>query len=104
MMPTIDDALEYLGIDYEDSVVTANVRRSLEAAQSVLYGAVGEDVETYLPDDPRVTKLVLMYTDELYSGRGVAGSNAGSATGRLVADMELQLRLELRQAKEARGV
>lgn len=102
MMPTIDDALDYLGIDYDDSKVTANVRQAMYAAIHYLYGAVGEDVETYLPDDPRVAELVLIYTEDLYNERGV-NAKVSNATRRLVADMELQLRLELRQAKEAAG-
>lgn len=101
MMPTTQEALEHLGIDYADEVVTANVNRALAAAKQVLYGAVGSDVEEYLPDDSRVTELVLIYTDELYSDRGVASSKTNNATRRLVADMEQQLRLELSRAKEA---
>lgn len=98
-MPTLQDALDYLGIDYADDLVTANATRALAAAVAVLHGAVGEDVETYLPGDPRAAELVLLYTDDLYSDRGVAAKVSG-ATRRLVADMELQLRLELRQARQ----
>lgn len=97
-MPTIEDALLYLGIDYTDDVVSANVRRALNTAQKTVQGAVGEDVDAYLPDDPRVTELVLIYLEDLYSQRGVAAKVSG-ATRRLVADMELQLRLELATAK-----
>ena len=99
MMPTIEEALEYLGIDYADEVVTANVRRALEAAKANLHGSVGADVEKYLPDDARVPELVLIYTEDLYSERGVS-AKVSNATRRLVANMELQLRLELRRAKE----
>lgn len=101
-MPTIDEALQYLGIDYADDMVTANVTRALATAEKVLRGAVGADVETYLPNDPRVAELVLIYLDDLYSDRGVSAKVTG-ATRRLVADMELQLRLELRRAKEEAG-
>ena len=101
-MPTIDEALQYLGIDYADDMVTANVTRALATAEKVLRGAVGEDVETYLPGDPRVAELVLIYLDDLYSDRGVSAKVTG-ATRRLVADMELQLRLELRRAKKEAG-
>lgn len=102
-MPTLDEALNYLGIDYADAMVTANVTRALATAEKTLRGAVGDDVETYLPDDPRAAELVLIYLDDLYSDRGVSAKVTG-ATRRLVADMELQLRLELRRAKEAAGV
>lgn len=99
-MPTLAEALAYMGIDYADEMSTANATRALATAVQFLHGAVGEDVETYLPNDPRVDELVLIYTDDLYSDRGVAAKVSG-ATRRLVADMELQLRLELRQAREA---
>ena len=104
MMPTIDDALEHLGIDDADEVVTANVNRALTAAVGFLRGSVGADVEKYLADDPRVAELVLIYTDDLYSDRGVVSSKVSNATRRLVASMELQLRLELQRAKEAASV
>lgn len=103
MMPTTQEALEHLGIDYADDVVTANVNRALKSAEKVLHGAVGADVEKYLPDDARVKELVLIYTDDLYSDRGVVSSKMSNATRRLVADMEQQLRLELSRAKEASG-
>ncbi len=98
-MPTLEEALLYLGIDYTDEMTNANVTRALATAARTLKGAVGEDIDTYLPDDPRVKELTLIYTDDLYSTRGVAAKVSG-ATRRLVADMELQLRLELARAKE----
>lgn len=101
-MPTLQDALAYMGIDYEDEAVSANVRRALNTAVQVLHGGVGADVEQYLPDDPRIDALVLAYTDDLYSDRGVS-AKVSSATRRMVADMELQLRTELARAKEAAG-
>lgn len=99
-MPTLNEAMQYLGIDYPDPLISANVTRALATAEQVLYGAVGENVQTYLPDDPRVSELVLIYLDDLYSQRGVAAKVTG-ATRRLVADMEQQLRMELRAAMEA---
>lgn len=100
-MPTLDDARTYLGIDItDDELVNANVKRCLATATKTLHGAVGEDVDKYLPEDPRATELVLIYTEDLYSQRGFNAKVSG-ATRKLVADMEQQLRLELRQAREA---
>lgn len=98
-MPTLEEALAYLGIDYADSVINANVSRALATAVKILHGAVGADVEQYLPNDARVKELVLIYTEDLYSQRGLS-AKVSNATRRLVTDMELQLLLELRQAKE----
>lgn len=99
-MPTVEEALIYLGIDYADEVVTANVARALTAAKHIVFGSVGNDVMTYLPDDARVKELVLLYCDDLYTNRGLSNKAIGSQR-RLIADMEWQLRLELRQAKGA---
>lgn len=101
-MPTIDDVLAYLGIDYADDAVTKNVQSALNTAKQVLLGSIGADVETYLPDDPRVAELVKIYVDDLYSERGVSAKVSG-ATRQLVNTMEWQLRLELERAREAAG-
>ena len=100
MLPTLDDARAYMGIDYADDMAKANATRALSAAKQIVLGAVGADVETYMADDARVSQLILIYTDDLYSERAVSAKVSG-ATRRLVADMEAQLRLELRQIKEA---
>lgn len=102
-MPTIDEALQHLGIDYADEMVTANVQRALTSARRRVLGAVGDDVETYLPDDERVTQLVLLYTQENYDARDASAKEI-NARRRLTDDLELQLRLELRRAKTAAGV
>lgn len=101
-LPNIDDALEHLGIDEADEAVSRNVARALAAAQHTLYGAVGEDVEQYMPDDPRAAELVLMYLDDLYDERGVSAKVSG-ATRHLLQTLELQLRLELCAARERAG-
>lgn len=102
-MPTLEDCLTYLGIDYADEIVRKNVSRALATAVKVLHGAVGEDVETLLPDDLRAKELVLLYMDDLYSEKGISAKVSG-ATRRMVADMELQLRLELRTLREEASV
>ena len=99
MMPTIDEVMDYLGIDYADEQVTRNVQSALNTAVQVLHGSIGADVEQYLPDDPRVAELVKIYADDLYSDRGVSAKVSG-ATRQLVNTMEWQLRLELAKAKE----
>lgn len=101
-MPTIEDALAYLGIDYPDDIIRKNVTRALATAVKTLHGAVGEDVETLMPDDPRAQELVLIYLDDLYSERGVAAKVSG-ATRRMVADMVMQLQMELRTLREEAG-
>lgn len=102
-MPTYEEALDYLGIDYADDVVKRNVTRAQATAAKTLQGAIGADVLQLMPDDERVKELALIYTDDLYSTRGVAAKVSG-ATRQLVHTMELQLRMELRKLrKEAAG-
>lgn len=101
MAVTLEDARTYMGIDVtDDAMVNANVTRALNTAEKTMLGAVGDDVRVYLPNDPRVDELVLVYTDDLYSERGVS-SKVSHATRLLVGSIELQLRLELARAKEA---
>lgn len=97
-MPTVDEALRYLGIDYTDDAVTANVTRALAAAVETLRGAVGADVTVLLPDDPRTVELVLIYLEDIYSNRGLSAKVAG-ATRQMVHTMELQLAMELRRLR-----
>ncbi len=101
-MPTVEDALVYLGIDYPDDVIRKNVTRALATAVKTLHGAVGEDVETLMPNDSRANELVLIYLDDLYSQRGISAKVTG-ATRRMVADMVLQLQMELRTLREEAG-
>lgn len=104
-MPTIEDALLYLGIDYADEMVTANVTRALNDAKGYLRSAVGEDVFDLLPEDPKVGRLVLTYLQELYDERSTTSAKSGNAKREMVNSMEWQLRMELaRKREEAVGV
>lgn len=102
-LPTAKEAMDYMGLDFQDdAMVQANVARALRTATQLFYGAVGDDIEQYMPGDPRTKELILIYTDDLYTDRGVS-AKVSNATRRLVADMEMQLRFELRLAREAAG-
>lgn len=102
-MPTIEEALQYLGIDYADDLVTANVTRALEDAKAYLQSAVGADIFELLPDDPKARRLVLTYLQDLYDERGTS-AKAGNAKREMVHSMEWQLRLELAAKREGAGV
>ena len=58
-----------------------------------------QQVDTLLPNDSRAKELVLIIMDDLYSEKGVSAKVSG-ATRRTVADMVLQLQLELRRRRE----
>lgn len=97
-MVTIEDALEHLGYDDHDEVIDRKVQRALNTGYAKMRGAVGEDVENYLPDDPRIDDLVLCYTAEAYDNRE-GGQKQASVRSRHAHDLELQLKAELRRKK-----
>lgn len=91
-MPTREDVLAYLGIDYADDMVNKNVDRCILTADAYLKGSIGKNYPT---EDPRVKELALILISDLYDNRGMIEKVAGNVR-RLVDDMSLQLRLELR--------
>ena len=99
-MPTTEEVLAYLGIDYADDMVNKNVDRSILVADAYLKGSIGEN---YPKDDPRVKELALIFISDLYDNRGMIEKVAGNVR-RLVDDMSLQLRLELRSKSNSEEV
>ncbi len=95
-MPTREEVLDYLGIDYADDMVNKNVDRCILTADAYLKGSIGKN---YPAEDPRVKELALIFISDLYDNRGMIEKVAGNVR-RLVDDMSLQLRLELRSASE----
>lgn len=102
-MVTPEDAKSYLRIDYSDDMTDANVARAIKAGLARMLGAVGSDIETYLPGDPRIDELWLIYTQESYDGSSLSEKEI-RALKRLREDLEPQLRLDLRAAKAEAGV
>lgn len=99
-MPTVEEVLAYLGIDYADDMVKKNVERSIKTADAYLKGSIGENYPT---DDPRIKELALIFISDLYDNRGMVEKVAGNVR-RLVDDMSLQLRLELSRASSSEEV
>lgn len=94
MVVTVEDVKAYLGIDYADDMVNANITRAINTADAYLKGSIGNNYPT---EDPRVKELALIIVDDLYSNRGSQSTNITGNCKRLVDDMSLQLRLELRR-------
>lgn len=91
------EALDYLGIDYADDMVTRNVNRLIETADSYLKSAVGEN---YPVNDPKAKEVALLVISDLYDNRGMTINNF-NITRKIIDDMTLQLQLELRRATES---
>ena len=94
MVVTVEDVKAYLGIDYADDMVNANITRAINTADAYLKGSIGNNYPT---EDPRVKELALIIVDDLYTNRGSQSTNISGNCKRLVDDMSLQLRLELRR-------
>ena len=89
---TTEEVLAYLGIDYADDMVNKNVGRLITTADAYLRGSIGEN---YPIEDPRAKELALIIISDLYDNRGFT-STVSANTRRLVDDLSLQLKLELR--------
>ena len=93
---SIQDILDYLGIDYADDRTTKVLNRTLKTAVQYLRGSIGED---YPVNDPRAKELALIVIDDLYSNHDLNDKVSGN-TRRLVDDFILQLKLELKRKKD----
>ena len=100
-MVTVEDVKAYLGIDYADDMVNANITRAINTADAYLKGSIGNNYPT---EDPRVKELALIIVDDLYNNRGSQSTNITGNCKRLVDDMSLQLRLELRRGSHEQGL
>ena len=89
----VEEVLAYLGIDYSDDMVNTNIERAIKTADAYLKGSIGEN---YPVQDPRSKELALLLVADLYDNRGLTSTVSGN-TRRLVEDLSLQLRLELRR-------
>lgn len=90
---SVDEVKSNLGIDYADEMVEKNIVRVIKTADAYLKGSIGENYPT---EDPRAKELALIIISDLYDNRGISSTVSGN-TRRLVDDLSLQLRLELRR-------
>jgi hypothetical protein len=100
MIPVLKEALDYLGIDYADEAVQQNVQRALNAAAGIVRGAVADDVYETLTDSEKLKEFTLLHTADLYDERNTTTLKTSAVNRRIVAVMELQLKMEYRRKKE----
>lgn len=93
MVVSVEDVLSDLGIDYADEMVLKNIERVIKTADAYLKGSIGED---YPIEDPRSKELALMIINDLYDNKGINSTISGNVR-KLVDDISLQLRMELRR-------
>lgn len=97
MVVTVDEVCNYIGIDCRDTMIDSNINRIIKTADSILKGSIGDN---YPIDDPRSKELALIIANDLYDNRQAETNTLTGNTRRLVDDMSLQLRLELRRGKK----
>lgn len=90
---TTEEVADHLCVDYVDGTVRTQILRHILAAHRYLCGAVGND---YPRDDPRAREIALMVIDDLWENRGISSTSGN--TRKLMQDLELQLKLELRRS------
>lgn len=90
-MVSLEEAKDYLGIDYADDMVERNINRMIKTADSMLKGSIGDP---YPDDDPRAVELALIIVADLYNNRELSNKVSANVR-RFVEDASLQLRLEL---------
>lgn len=86
---TAQDLLEYLGIDYADDMVNANIARAIKYADGELRESVDDD---YPVDHSLTPELALLYASASYENRDLSSNEAKRA-----GDIALKLRLYLRR-------
>lgn len=90
---TTDELKDHLGIDYADNMVERNLARAVNTADMYLCGALGEDYPEY---DARVKEIALTIAADIYDNR-TASEAASSNMRKLISDMCLQVKLEMRR-------
>lgn len=98
---TLEEVLDYLGIDYHDEMTEKILTRSIKTADRYLRSSIGEN---YPVTDPRSKELALIVIADLFDNRGLqaqGGGNVSSNTRKLVDDFSLQMRLELRRSADS---
>lgn len=103
-MLTLETALQHLGYDEVDAVIRAKVTDQLAEAETLLKGAVGDDIFELLPDDPRINTLLKAYLDDLHDDRGTVSAKASNAKRALIHTTEWQLKTTLIRKREGASV
>ena len=96
MVVSVQEVLDYLGLDETDEMTDRNIASFIDVADSYLKGAVGYN---YPQDDPRAKQLALILINDLYENRG-SMAKVSTKVKSFVTTSMLQLTLELRRDKE----
>lgn len=96
---TVNDVLNYLGIDYADEMINFNITRAIKSADGQLRESVSDD---YPVDHPLTHDLALIYASNAYENRG--DINLSNNERKLSSDYAMKLRLYLRRVANEQRV
>ena len=85
---------DYLAIDYEDAATERNLLRLIGVAEKYLIGSLGEE---FPRDDNRAKEVALIIIGDLFDNHSLT-DRVSNNTRKLVEDMMLQIRLEMRRS------
>ncbi|WP_373737174.1 hypothetical protein [Jeotgalibaca porci] len=91
-MPTLVEVRDYLGVDWVDEATDRRINGLISVADSFMVGSLGVG---YPGDDPRVKELSLIIIGQLYDNTDPIAKVSNSIQ-KMVDDMSLQIRLEMR--------
>ncbi len=98
MPVTLEEVCDYLGFLIEeveeDKVVKRNILRLIKFSNQYLKGAIGEE---YPVEDERAKQIALLVISELYEYRDLDSKNISNTTRKILNDLELQLKMEIRK-------
>lgn len=94
---TLEEVCDYLGFLVEeveeDKVVKRNILRLIKFSNQYLKGAIGEK---YPVEDERAKEIALLVISDLYEYRELDSKNISNTTKKILNDLELQLKTEIR--------
>lgn len=85
----------------EDPVVKRNIIRLIKFSNLYLQGAIGKN---YPIEDERAKQIALLVISDLYDYRELDSKNISNTTKKILNDLEMQLKAELRSNVSESGV
>jgi hypothetical protein len=97
---SMQEVCDYMGFVVseveEDLIIKRNILRLISFSDSYLKGAIGKDYPT---DDERAKQIALLVISDLYEYRNLDSKNISNTVRKIINDIELQLKLELRNRR-----
>lgn len=96
---SIKEVCDYMGFleeeveAEENQVVKRNITRLIKFSNLYLQGAIGKNYPT---EDERAKQIALLVISDLYDYRDLDSKNIANTTKKLLNDLELQLKMEMR--------